>query len=342
MRKSKKRLVLQITAGILGVILVMLLGLTGYTEYLLGRMNYVDPDSKGPTLSQEQIDQILSGGDETEDPDFTGPTLDANEELATAGQQIHKDSNTVNILLIGADYQGTDHGRSDTTILVTFNKANGTLTMTSFMRDMYVKIPGYAQNKLNAAYSLGGMNLLQETLKLNFGVQADGVVEVDFDQFIEIIDLLGGVDLELNSKEAAFVNKKSGSSFTAGVQHLAGKEAIWYARFRGDAQGDFNRTSRQRTLLNTLLETYKSAKLTTIVGLLDDILPLITTNMSKEEIVDYAIDLFPLLMDTEVINQRIPCDDSYYLTKVNSISVIKVDLEKNIQFLQDTIGSGEE
>lgn len=344
-----KRRGLIIACSVLGVILAVLLIFTCYTEYMLNLMHYVDPDATREHLSDEEVEAILSATQETSEDDepeteYTGPTeLAENINLGTAGVEIGEEDTIVNILLIGADYQGSDVARSDTTMLVTFNKEKGTLVMTSFMRDMYVKIPGYAKNRLNTAYSLGGMQLLEETLNVNFGVHVDGIVEVDFTQFEKIINLLGGIDLELTDEEAAWINKKAGSSLVGGMQHLNGNQAMWYSRNRtSNGGGDYSRTNRQRTVLNTLIETYKSAKLTTIIGMLDDILPMITTNMSKEEITNYVIDLFPLLMDAEIVSQRIPIDDGHYMTKIDEMSVLVPDIEMNVQFLLDTIGSDSE
>lgn len=349
---ASKRRALIIACSVLGVILAVLLIFTGYTEYLLNQMRYVDPDETRESLSQEEVDAILSATQATTDDDvpqteFTGPTMNADDiQLGTAGVAIGTEDTIVNILLIGADYQDTDMPRSDTAMLVTFNTEKQSLTMTSFMRDLYVKIPGYSKNKLNAAYSLGGMSLLEDTLNENFGVHVDGVVEVDFTQFEKIIDLLGGIDLELTDQEASWINKKAGSNLEGGMQHLNGKLAMWYSRNRtSNGGGDYSRTNRQRIVLNTLIETYKNAKLTTIIGMLDEILPMITTNMTKEQITNYVIDLFPLLMDAEIVSQRIPIGDGsskstgHLMTKVDGISVLVPNIEMNVQFLLDTIGS---
>ena len=348
--KKKQVRMLKVTCCVLGVILAFALAITVYAEYLLSQMHYVNPDFAAPSLSQEEIYEILNGQKETEDPDYTGPYTDEEDvELGTAGVEIGTEESIVNILLIGADYQETDRPRSDTAMLVTINKENNTVTMTSFMRDLYVKIPGYAKNKLNAAYSLGGMLLLEETLLQNFGVHVDGIVEVDFRQFEKIIDLLGGIDLELTSQEADWINKKNGSKLQSGMQHLNGQEAMWYSRNRtSNGGGDYNRTNRQRIVLMTLIETYKSAKLTTIVTMLDDILPMITTNMTRKQIVDYVVDLFPLLADAEIVSQRIPVGDGaslstgHLMTKVNEMSVLVPNIELNVQYLLDTIGSKED
>ncbi|MFQ9799037.1 MAG: LCP family protein [Clostridia bacterium] len=99
----------------------------------------------------------------------------------------------VNILLIGQDRrEGEGRQRSDSMILATINKKSQSIYLTSFMRDMYVPIPGYSDNRINAAYAFGGMDLLDDTIETNFGIHIDGNVEVDFSGFKTLIDMMGG------------------------------------------------------------------------------------------------------------------------------------------------------
>lgn len=335
-KQSARHAALVATCFGLGLVLVMLLAGTVYAEYLLGSMKYVDKDSTSPSLSLEEAWAML----ETEeyDPNYTGSTMNEEDvDLGNGADVTIGGNGIVNILLIGADYQSVDHARSDSMILCTFNTSKNTITMTSFMRDTYVAIPGYGKNKLNASYAWGGMSLLKETLEHNFGVQVDGIVEVDFSGFEDLIDLLGGVTIDLNYQEASFINLKSGSKLSHGVNVLTGTQALWYARNRGDAAGDFNRTNRQRVLLNTIIEEYKNSDLTTMMMLLTKALPLITTDLTKAEIASYVKDYFPMLADCEIVMQRIPIDDGYYQTKINGQSVLVPDLDKNVQALLDSL-----
>ena len=122
--------------------------------------------------------------------------------------QVAADQNVVNIMLVGQDRRQNDseRQRSDSMILLTLNRSAQTLDMTSFMRDTYVEIPGWGGNRLNAAYVFGGIDLMNETFLNNFGVKIDGVVEVDFYDFVEIIDEIGGVDIEIKEEEVSAVN----------------------------------------------------------------------------------------------------------------------------------------
>lgn len=338
---SGLRRTLIVLSIVLGLILAVLVGVTVYAEFLLGKVNYVDPDATEPTLAQEQINAILNETDPTEqdDPDFTGPELKEEDvQLETAAPIQANTENVVNILLIGADRRKNEPARSDSMILCTFNKTQGTITLTSFMRDMYVKIPGYKSNRINVAYPLGGMSLLNKTLSHNFGVETDGAVEIDFAHFEDLIDLLGGIELELTSGEANYINKESGSKLTAGVHVLTGEQALWYSRCRkvgGD--GDFGRTNRQRIVLTKLLNEYKNKSLTELIGMLDDILPMVTTNLTKDEILTYVKDLFPMLAGAEIVTNRIPADDTYKMAKIDGMSVLLPDISKNAAILEDIL-----
>ena len=115
-------------------------------------------------------------------------------------------SNIKSILLIGQDKrEGESRQRSDSMILATLDKDQRTVSLTSFMRDLYVAIPGYSTTRINAAYAYGGMELLDATLEENFGVKIDGNVEVDFEVFQVLVDKVGGIDLELTQAEADYI-----------------------------------------------------------------------------------------------------------------------------------------
>lgn len=333
-KRKPLRVILTVSCVVLALVLALLVAGTVYAEYLLNQMTYQD-DTPRETLSPEEVQALL----EETDPigDFTGPEMDPEDVSLPMADIIATSENLVNVLLIGADYQSGDIARSDSMILCTFNKTKNTITMTSFMRDLYVKIPGYGKNKINASYSIGGMQMLKNTLEHNFGVQVDGIVEVDFSQFEKLIDLLGGVELDVTYMEAEFINLKNHDHLKQGVQVLNGKQALWYSRFRGDGGGDFNRTNRQRVVLGKLIENYRNSSLTDLMAMMDDILPMVTTNMDKNDIVSHVTNLFPMLVGAEIITQRIPAEGGYYMTKIDGRSVLVPDISFNLKVLKDTI-----
>ena len=233
----------------------------------------------------------------------TGPT-----ELDLNSGELLNDPMILNIMLFGEDSRkaGEEHGRSDTMIMLSIDNRHKKLKLTSFMRDTYVTIPGnnsvgepYGENKLNAAYTLGGPQLTIKTIESNFGINIDRYAVVDFKSFRNIIDILGGVDIELTSEEIDYINWQSYINNQVdtrneladepGVVHLNGRQALWYARNRGDEEAgfsgdDFDRTSRQRNLLKIVMSDFKNANLTQIVSIVGEVGPMITTNLKKNEI----------------------------------------------------------
>lgn len=346
--RAAKRTTMTLLCVMLGLVLVLMLGATVYVEYLLNQMNYLGADETQPYLSQDEADQLAMQETDPHDPDFTGPQLrDEDVEFAdTDDIKIGGGKDVVNILLIGQDSRTTNgQGRSDSMMLCTFNKVQKTITVTSFMRDMYVQIPGYKNNRINVAYMYGGMELLNETLEKNFGLHIDGNVEINFKHFAKLINLVGGIELELTRAEANYINQNyTRAVLKEGKNLLNGTQALWYARTRkvnSDGQaGDFGRTNRQRIVLQTLINKYKDSSLTDLVGMLDDVLPMITTDLSKSEIISYVMEFFPMLADVKIVNQRIPVEGSYDMVMIDGSSVLRVNFNKNIQVLMESLEDG--
>ena len=339
-KSSGKRIALIALCSVLAIILAALLGVTIYAKNLLGKINYVDKENES-TMSTEEVSQYLETL-ETETRDETMETINDDEiDWGENDTKIGESENIVNILLIGQDARaGWGRSRSDVMILATFNKEAKTLTLTSFLRDLYVQIPGYGNSKLTHTYVWGGMDLLNTTLENNFGVIVDGNVEVDFERFAQLIDLLGGVDMELRQDEAYYINNRVvGSTLSAGYQHLNGDQALIYARIRAlDADADFSRTNRQRKVLTSLIEKFKTADLSTILSLLEEAMPMLTTDLTQSEIVSYVTELFPLLADCTVVSQRIPADNAYTLGYAGEMAVVKADMDAARKLLEDTLG----
>ena len=248
------------------------------------------------------------------EPPTTPPTT--KPENPTPSLDTVYGDHLVNILLIGQDRrQGQGRQRSDSMILVSINKSNSTITLTSFMRDQYVRIPGYNPNKLNAAYAFGGMKLLAQTLELNFGVKVDGMIEVDFSGFENIITLLGGVKVTLTKAEAKYLNdlydvRYLDSPVVVGENLLNAKQALVYVGLR-EIDTDYHRASRQRNVIIGLIEAYRDLPLDKMLSLLDEILPLITTDMSNAKILNYAMACFPMLSTAKIQTLRIPLEGTF-------------------------------
>jgi anionic cell wall polymer biosynthesis LytR-Cps2A-Psr (LCP) family protein len=202
-----KRTALNILCVVLALILTVMVGATIYVESMFNRMGTLNHE----TLSSSEAEEILKQTEGTLDPEFTGPTLNPDDVTIPTepAEVIVTGENIINIVLVGQDRrEGQGRQRSDSMILCTINKEKKTITMTSFLRDIYVSIPGYYRQRLNVAYLLGGYKTLNATLEHNFGVSADHCVEVDFSGFENIINVLGGVDVELTEAEHKYLNRR--------------------------------------------------------------------------------------------------------------------------------------
>lgn len=244
--------------------------------------------------------------------------------------------NIINIILIGKDKSSEEGTRSDSIIIATIKKKDKTLKLTSLMRDLYVPIPDQMDNRINAAYSLGGMELLSRTIEENFAIEIEGCIEVDFSGFINSIDTIGGVDIELNKDEAYYLSNISGLSFTEGINNLSGKTALAYSRIRYIGNADYERTERQRNVLVAVFNKLKDSGLKTLLGLVDDVLPFITTNFTSSQI--FTIVTNVILSDiSNIESYRIPADGEFIETNIRDMDVLLPDISENSTLLKEYI-----
>lgn len=339
-KTSGKKIALIIIVILLALVLAVMAGASIFINSMLGKIERVSETE--PTLSDEEIEMILQETDVPIEEIEEEYTIEATEpaEAETVPETvplIEEEDHIINVLLIGQDARpGQGRQRSDTMILCTINTEKKTLVMTSFLRDLYVDIPdwngkSYDDNRLNVNYAFGGMGMLDECLKLNFGVVVDHNIAVNFSGFEKIVDIMGGVDIKLTSAEAAHLGLSSGWN------HLDGHNALRYARIR-KLDSDFGRTNRQRTVLNQLLEKVRNSSLKNLLRLTDTIFPLISTDMENSEIVDLVMEVFPILTELEVTTQYIPAKDAYQGKYIRGMAVLVADMEANRQILRDTIG----
>ncbi len=280
-------------------------------------------------------------------------SLEINENLP---------DNVINILLIGIDSrtealdESNQHG--DVQIIVSINKDDGSIKLTSVLRDLYVTIPGYkSKNRINVAYSRGGGELAMRTINHNFEMNIEHYVVINFFGLASIIDSLGGMDIELTKQEAGAINayiKKNPPKYdnqgddyeriplekVNGVQHLDGIQAVMYARLRS-IDNDFARSARQRNLLELLLKkvTVGGMDFDKLFNLLETCLPYAKTNMSLSDLGSLAMTVLQSgLLDKvaeggSLLEQnRIPMDNTWkYDTTDSGASVVAFRTSKRLQ-----------
>lgn len=297
--KKKVLVALGTTVGTVAMLCVI------FVSYFLFRINYLDESEKAQT-------------------DLTAEELAAQETLPPRTEdQIKLDEQVINILLIGEEAigSGNANGRSDSMMIASLNTEQKTLKLVSIMRDCYVSIPGYRDNKLNAAFSHGGGDLLASTIEQDFGIKLDGYVRVNFAGFRKLIDELGGVEIELTEVEAQYLNTtnyisdKSQRNVVPGKQIATGTQALGYCRVRKRAaingeNDDFGRTYRQRAVLSQVYSKVKNLSVVDAVSLVNKLLPYVSTNIKKMDILNYAKAVLQMGIP-EIEQKRIPIDGAY-------------------------------
>lgn len=304
-------------------------------------------NSEDEVYIPEEDEELASAVEilDAEIDDSVDPTkLDINENLP---------DNVVNILLIGVDGRsndletGTQHG--DVQIIVSINKDDGSLKLTSVLRDLYVTIPGYkSKNRINVAYARGGGQLAMRTMNSLLDLNIQHYVVINFYGLASIIDSLGGMDIELTKAEASAINtyikkhppvydnqekgyKRQPLEKKAGVQHLDGIQSVMYARLRS-IDNDFKRSERQRHLLELLLGKVLDGGMDVnkLLGLLETCLPYAETNMSAMDMISLAMgvldsDILTRLESGEPLleQSRVPMDETWkYYTTEGGASVV--------------------
>lgn len=287
------------------------------------------------TITQEQIDEARVSGTELEKLDAeyampteeTSPTDSPQDEIPE--DYIVSTEDVSIILLVGSDSrEGISAGaRSDSMMLMAIDRAHKKIKLISIMRDLYAQIPGFSDNRFNAAFYFDGLykNLDLKTtfraIKKNLGVSAEDFVIVDFNGFREIVDVLGGVTIEVSEEEARYMcsDRKYGlfPRFEAGAgeYHMDGAETLNYCRMRKVGSGDFTRTERQRKVLSKIADQLKGAGILDVFGVVRSCKDYIMTNLSPEEINGYVMES-PELLSYEIVQMQIPVSGAYWYVRI--------------------------
>ena len=308
--------------------------------------------------SDQQAIDALSADMELDDS-IDPEKLDKNPNLP---------DNVVNILLVGIDTRdttldsGLQHG--DVQMILSINKDDGSVKLTSLLRDLYVTIPGYKnKNRINVAYARGGGQLAMRTVNKNFELNIESYVTINFYGLASIIDAIGGVDVDMTKQEAGAINtylrkhppkydntdgkERQALERVSGVQHLDGVQAVMYARLRS-IDNDFARTARQRHLLELLLrKIMQDMTLDKLIGLIETCVPYVTTNVNLNTMLELGMTVLGSGMiqraqqgETLIEQHRVPMDKTYSYKDINGASVVymgSTNFPKNVQALHEFI-----
>ena len=279
------------------------------------------------------------------------------ENLTSEDVSIYKDSNennTIsnntnnkyikNIAMLGIDSGSDNIGRSDCILIATLDTEHKKIKLTSIIRDSYVNIPSKNnKDKINHAYAFGGPELALETLNQNFNLDITEFISVNLSSFPQIIDTIGGITLDIKEDEIKLINTyindlnfKNGTSspdiIKSGTQSVDGTQALAYTRIRYTSGGDFERSHRQRIVLETVFKKIKELPVIKYPELLDVLIPMVDTNLTAQQILSLCLD-FSSLNNNDIIEERFPKDEDaegkiingvYYYVFDENITIAKM------------------
>ena len=283
----------------MSVVLVAVGAVAAFVFSKLGKISYDTPEPTTIDATQEFIEKEDETIDFDEIDDATGNSFrEILKNWAINGGTKLSDKSVINILLIGSDAStkdptrasSADRGNTDVMMIASVDIKNETIKLVSFMRDSYTYLDQFDRYaKLNAACANGGPGYLVETIENDYKIEIDGYVLVDFDSFVQVINILGGVRVNVPTYVAEFLSTKKYGPFPSGDVVLTGEQALRFCRVRySDADGDVSRTARQRQVINAIINKCKGATLGEINAVADVILANIRTNISQKTILSYA------------------------------------------------------
>lgn len=310
MKKMNKKN--KIFFSILTIIFLLIIGITSYIYYISRKVERVSVD---------------------------------RADVVNTGKEVPKEAeDVITIALFGSDFsEYYDVSSADSTMILSINTKNNTIKLCSLMRDIYLDLPDGGKMNLNYTILDGGPSSILKTINYNFNLNIDKFVQVDLERLPKIIDALGGVQIDIAPDEIQYINgyidsidNNNGTStehiYTSGKQLLNGTQASAYCRIRYTDGRDFKRTERQRNVLNALFIKFKDINLTEVPGMINEILPLVTTNLTNSEII--SISTKALNMGLSNIEQdRFPSDENIISSGFTDMYHMNINIESTTEEL---------
>lgn len=312
--------------------------LTALINSKLDMMDFSDEDtSQTYILEYEEEDiEIMTA------LSSAGSLNDYLYQWANNDGELYSSDDVINILVLGLDSLDAldSGGRSDTIMIVSLNTTTKQISLVSFYRDTwtYMDVDGSSMYaKLNSAFYYGGQSTLIETVENDFKIEIDHYVAVDFSSFVDIIDALGGVTVEVLAYEASYINSTTSLWISSGDSvTLTGTEALVFARIRkSDSDSDVSRTRRQRSIITALIESASEASLTEINSAINSLFSYVATDLTKIEILSYGTQaLTGGWINYDIVEVSLSDSSMYKTGYVGSYSVVLMDLPLAAQTVQ--------
>jgi len=253
----------------------------------------------------------------------------AEEAVFAAVEDQAKESGWQNILLLGGDtrnMEGENKGLTDSMIILSINRDEGLVKMTSIMRDTWVDYPEIGKShKINAANVYGGPELSVKTVNTYFGTDIEDYVIVNMDDMAKIVDLMGGVEFKTTASERSEVGNVYENS--AGLTRMNGAQAVAFSRIRS-IDSDYSRVMRQQKVLLALAEKAQNMEVDELMDIAGEVQKIITTSLDQEELKELATAF--MVLDVEYVEQfRIPADGTFQSGTFDGIWMIRPDFEAN-------------
>lgn len=353
--KKKKAVLITVVTIVLTLALIVAVILILFFSYT-GKLNR-DLDTR-TNSGEYRIDssELVSKPDTINKED----ELKKQKDLLAKKSKPITDSNVMNILIVGEDLRDTEpdpetgenpRGNTDVQLLVSINKQTKKIVLASFLRDQYLNIDGYGMGRLNVAYWKNGIPLLSETISNYYSVHIDRYVLVNFYSFIDVVDEIGGLDMDVDNDEFAAINEavREHNKYLKnppekdyvkqpGKQHLNGNQALAYARIRQGCGDDYGRTERQRETITAIINKMKSLNLLELSYLIDKVAPQITTDISDGEIASLILDASEI-MNYQICQVQMPTLPYFTEEVINQMAVLVPDYDKCTTVLLDMIYS---
>ena len=346
--KKKMPLALRIVLIVVSILVILSLSVLLFTIHYLNKINR-DTYQGDITISHTELLEESEIHDVEDSTDIIEQVWMQYDELKEQ-PVIESDEHTTNYLLIGCDDRGDSNtGNSDSMMIVTVNRSTKKIHITSLMRGCFVIYPEgfkYEDGMLNWAYAWGGPEKLIETVEMNFKVDIDHFVAVSFEPFVEIVDAIGGIEVEMTPNEAWYVDTNVPGSYLnyyVGTYHLNGYQALAFSRCRGAERfdNDFMRTSRQRDVIEAIIRQVGTLSVPQLTELADILLPAISTDMTNTDILSEVVNIAEYA-EYEMDQLLIPFENQEYTNYVGKMykygaEMYAIDWSTNLPVLEEFI-----